>query len=242
MAEHWLIIGAAGGIAQGLIQQLLAEGHRVSAISRQAAPAPQPQLSWYQSATPADNGAEVSPELTAVLQQVFSQGVTAVVLCQGWLHGAGMLPEKSLKQLTRQSLQQSLEVNLFSVAFYLQALLPWLQKQPGIKVAVLSAKVGSISDNRLGGWYSYRMAKAALNMLVKCSSIELGRFNKTAVLFSLHPGTTDSPLSAPFQQNLPAGQLKTPADTASYLLATIRAVSEAETGLLVNWDGKVLAF
>jgi NAD(P)-dependent dehydrogenase (short-subunit alcohol dehydrogenase family) len=153
-----------------------------------------------------------------------------------------MLPEKSLKQLTRQSLQQSLEVNLFSVAFYLQALLPWLQKPPGIKVAVLSAKVGSISDNRLGGWYSYRMAKAALNMLVKCSSIELGRFNKTAVLFSLHPGTTDSALSAPFQQNLPAGQLKTAADTAHCLLATIRTVSVTETGLLLNWDGQVLDF
>jgi NAD(P)-dependent dehydrogenase (short-subunit alcohol dehydrogenase family) len=242
MIEHWLIIGAAGGIAQGLIQQLLAEGHQVSAISRQAASGAAPQLSWYQLAAAKDPAAEVSPELEINLKHIFSQPVTAVVLCQGWLHGAGMLPEKSLKQLTRQSLQQSLEVNLFSVAFYLQALLPLLQKQPGIKVAVLSAKVGSISDNRLGGWYSYRMAKAALNMLVKCTSIELNRVNKTAALFSLHPGTTDSALSAPFQQNLPAGQLKTAAETARNLLATIRAVSEAENGLLVNWNGQIIDF
>ena len=242
MAEHWLIIGAAGGIAQGLIQQLLAEGHRVSAISRQAAPAPQPQLSWYQLATPADYSAEVSPELAAVLQQVFSQNVTAVVLCQGWLHGAGMFPEKSLKQLTRQSLQQSLEVNLFSVAFYLQALLPWLQKQPGIKVAVLSAKVGSISDNALGGWYSYRISKAALNMLVKNLSIEVGRLNKTAAIVSVHPGTTDTALSEPFQQNLPQGQLQTPAATAQRLARVAAGLNAEKTGLLLNWDGAELAW
>lgn len=236
MNEHWLIIGGSGGIAQGIIQQLLAEGQQVSVLSRQLAASTHETLHWYQVTGTED------PELPAILTGIFSRGVTAVLLCQGWLHGDGILPEKSLRQLQRPALQHSLEVNLMSPAFYLQLLLPFLQRAAAIKVAVLSAKVGSISDNQLGGWYSYRMAKAALNMLVKCTSIELGRYNKTACLFSLHPGTTDTALSAPFQQNLPAGQLQSGEATANRLVKVIRQVTTAQTGLLLNWDGQVLPF
>lgn len=236
MAEHWLIIGGSGGIAQGIIRQLLAEQQQVSVLSRQAATMSAGTLQWFQVT------GEEDPALPEILTSIFSRGVTAVMLCQGWLHGSGVLPEKTLRQLQRPALQQSLEINLMSPAFYLQILLPYLQRAPGIKVAVLSAKVGSITDNQLGGWYSYRMAKAALNMLVKCTSIELGRFNKTATLFTLHPGTTDTALSAPFQQNLPAGQLQSGTATANRLLKVIRQATTAENGLLLNWDGQVLAF
>ena len=236
MTEHWLIIGASGGIAQGLLQNLLAAGHQVSAISRQPLAEPISGVSWYQLQSAEQGAAD------AVLTRIFQLSVTAVVICQGWLHGDGHLPEKSLQQVSREALQQSMEINLFSPVFYLQALQPWLQKQPGIRVAVLSAKVGSISDNQLGGWYSYRMAKAALNMLVRCASIELGRVNKTAALFSLHPGTTDSALSAPFQQRLPAGQLQSAAATAERLLSVIRQSQPTDSGLLLNWDGQPIPF
>lgn len=139
-------------------------------------------------------------------------------------------------------MQQSLEVNLIQPALYLQQLLPLLQKQQNVKIAVLSAKVGSITDNQLGGWYSYRMAKAALNMLVKCSSIELARYNKDATLISLHPGTTDSELSAPFQKNLPAGQLRSAAATAERLIQVITELKPEQTGALLNWDGTPLPY
>lgn len=238
MTQHWLIIGASGGIGNALLRTLLAQGHTVSAISRQAASEAQQQqrLYWYQLAS-----AE-QPEVADVLAAVFSGKVDAVVLCHGWLHGMGMQPEKSIRQLNRAAMQQSLEVNLMQPALYLQQLLPFLQKQQNIKVAVLSAKVGSITDNQLGGWYSYRMAKAALNMLVKCSSIELARYNKAATLISLHPGTTDSELSAPFQKNLPAGQLRTAEETAVRLIEVIMALTPEQTGALVNWDGSVLPY
>lgn len=238
MTKHWLIIGATGGIGNALVHTLLAQGNKVSAISRQATSEAQQQQGfyWYQLAS-----AE-QPEAADVLAAIFSDKVDAVVLCHGWLHGMGMQPEKSIRQLNRAAMQQSLEVNLMQPALYLQQLLPLLQKQQNIKVAVLSAKVGSITDNQLGGWYSYRMAKAALNMLVKCSSIELARYNKAATLISLHPGTTDSELSAPFQKNLPEGQLRSAEETALRLIDVITAVEAEQTGALVNWDGSVLPY
>lgn len=238
MTKHWLIIGASGGIGNAFVQTLLAQGDTVSAISRQSAPAAQQQqgLHWYQLAS-----AE-QPEAAEVLTAIFSNKVDAVVLCHGWLHGNGMQPEKSIRQLNRAAMQQSLDINLMQPALYLQRLLPLLQKQQNIKVAVLSAKVGSITDNQLGGWYSYRMAKAALNMLVKCSSIELARYNKEATLISLHPGTTDSELSAPFQKNLPEGQLRSAEETALRLIQVITALQAEQTGALINWDGSQLPY
>lgn len=239
MTKHWLIIGAAGGIGKALVRTLLAQGNKVSAISRQPSHTDNQQqqgLHWYQLAS-----AE-QPEAADVLAAIFSDKVDAVVLCHGWLHGMGMQPEKSIRQLNRAAMQQSLEINLMQPALYLQQLLPLLQKQQNVKIAILSAKVGSITDNQLGGWYSYRMAKAALNMLVKCSSIELARYNKEATLISLHPGTTDSELSAPFQKNLPEGQLRSAAETALRLIQVITELRAAQTGALINWDGSPLPY
>lgn len=127
-------------------------------------------------------------------------------------------------------------------ALYLQALYRYLIKKQNIKVLVLSAKVGSISDNKLGGWYSYRMTKAALNMLVKNLSIEIGRVNKSASLVSLHPGTTDTSLSEPFQKNLPAGQLQTPHQTAIWLLKVSENLKPEQNSQLLNWDAIKIPF
>lgn len=241
--QHWLIIGASGGIGWALVQRLLLQGHRVSAISRQHLNEKQAEvaatyqtLSWYQLASAEDAAAP------GFLAQIFSEKVDAVMLCQGWLHGNGLVPEKSIKQLSRTALQQSYEINVIHPALYLQAMLPLLYKQENVRVAVLSAKVGSITDNQLGGWYSYRMAKAALNMLVKTTSIELARYNKTAALISLHPGTTDSALSAPFQRNLPEGQLRSADESALKLIAVLQQLTPAQSGALVNWDGAVLPY
>jgi len=241
MIKHWVIVGAGGGIGLALVKTLLAQGHHVSAISRQEAHMsvenmPDGVLDWYTLAS-----AE-QPEAANIFSDIFASDVSAVILCQGWLHGAGMLPEKSLRQLSREALTQSLEINLINPSLYLQCMLPFLQKQAGVKVALLSAKVGSITDNQLGGWYSYRMAKAALNMLVKCASIELARVNKTASLISLHPGTTATELSAPFQKNVPSGQLQTGTDTALRLISVMNTLTQEQTGCLINWDGQRLPY
>jgi Dehydrogenases with different specificities (related to short-chain alcohol dehydrogenases) len=109
-------------------------------------------------------------------------------------------------------------------------------------LAVLSARVGSIGDNRLGGWHSYRASKAALNMLVRTIAVELGRTHPQAVLVVLHPGTVDTPLSRPFQRNLREGQLMTSEQAAAHLLSVIDSLTPADSGGFFAWDGQPIAF
>ena len=106
--------------------------------------------------------------------------------------------------------------------------------------AALSARVGSISDNRLGGWYSYRASKAALNMLIKTAAIEQARKYKNKIVIGLHPGTVDTALSKPFQGNVPGGKLFSPQQSATYLLNVVNDVTVDNTGQLLDWNGKVV--
>lgn len=231
-----VIIGASGGIAKGLILHYLAASWQVDALSRQPATAAQDGLNWYQL----DESNEA--ELKATLEQCFSNKVDVVFLCQGWLHDEERQPEKAISQLKPEQLEQAFSVNVLSPARYLQAMMPWLFRSPGIRVLVLSAKVGSITDNALGGWYSYRISKAAVNMLVKTASIELQRRNKTASLVAVHPGTTATALSAPFQANVPEPQLQQPTQTAKRLFQVAAGLSSEQTGHLLNWDGSSLPY
>ena len=139
-------------------------------------------------------------------------------------------------------LRHTLLMNLEIPIFYLRGLWPYIAGTANIRYLQLSARVGSISDNQLGGWYSYRSSKAALNQWIKTASIELQRSNKSAAIITLHPGTTDSPLSKPFQRNLPSGQLQDPQQTAERLAAVAQSITADHSGMLLNWDGSVLPF
>jgi len=119
---------------------------------------------------------------------------------------------------------------------------PLLRKGGKSVFAAISAKVGSITDNRLGGWHSYRASKAALNMMVRNFAIELGRTNPDAIAVTLHPGTVDTPLSRPFQRNVQPEKLFTPAQSAEYLLAVLDKVTPRDSGDLLSWDGNTLPF
>ena len=112
---------------------------------------------------------------------------------------------------------------------------------PTATLAFLSARVGSISDNRLGGWYGYRASKAALNQFVRTLSIELARTRPQMTAVALHPGTVDTALSAPFQRNVAPGKLFTPAISAAHLLAVIAALTPADSGRLIDWAGEPIA-
>lgn len=235
MSASVLIIGGSSGIGQALAQHYAAEDASVTVISRKKKPA---QLSyhWYQDSLTHEADSE------QVVKQALAQQPDTIFICNGVLHDDSAMPEKTIRQLDSAMLIQRLQTNVAVPALYLKLLFAYLCKCPTVKLLVLSAKVGSISDNALGGWYSYRVSKAALNMLVKNLSIEVGRLNKTATLVSLHPGTTDTPLSVPFQANLPAGQLQNAAQTAQRLAAVAAALQPAQTGDLLNWDGTVLPF
>ncbi len=242
-----LIIGASSSIGAALATHYLQQGQTVIWLSRTAANFTDPKLQVITApdlAEPTDWTLHQS-FFSSVIEVVQQQQVGLIFNCIGWLHQDGALklsPEKSLSQSSGVLLRKTLQLNLEVPVFYLQGLWPYLTKTPGIRYLQLSAKVGSISDNQLGGWYSYRSAKAALNQWIRTASIELKRSNKTAAVVTLHPGTTDSALSAPFQRNLPAGQLQTPAQTAQHLAKVALQIEAEQSGLLLNWDGRVLSF
>jgi NAD(P)-dependent dehydrogenase (short-subunit alcohol dehydrogenase family) len=242
-----LIIGASSAIGRALAMHYLQQGQQVIWLSRHSADFSDPQLQLIQAPDLAETAdwTELQSFFSTVISTLQHYQVGLIFNCIGWLHQQTepkLSPEKSLSQSSGLLLRKSLQLNLEVPVMYLQGLWPYLNKTSGIRYLQLSAKVGSISDNQLGGWYSYRSAKAALNQWIKTASIELRRSNKTAVVVTLHPGTTDSALSAPFQRNLPTGQLQTPAQTAQHLAQVAKMLQAEHSGLLLNWDGKVLSF
>jgi NAD(P)-dependent dehydrogenase (short-subunit alcohol dehydrogenase family) len=160
-----------------------------------------------------------------------------VISTLGTLHQDGAKAEKSLAQLDLAGLQASFVSNAFAPILLLKHLLPLLRKEPAT-FAALSARVGSIGDNRLGGWYSYRASKAALNQLLHTASIELRRLNPAATVLALHPGTTDTQLSRPFQGNVPAGKLFEPAFTAQCVIEQVGRLGPSDSGGFWAWDGR----
>jgi NAD(P)-dependent dehydrogenase (short-subunit alcohol dehydrogenase family) len=146
------------------------------------------------------------------------------------------MPEKKLSELNYAQLMDTFRTNTFGPALVLRHFTPLLDSQRGV-MAVLSAKVGSIGDNRLGGWYSYRASKAALNMLVKTASIEVKRSNPGAVLVALHPGTVHSRLSQPFRGG---GAARSAADAATDMLGVLDRSTPADTGQFLAYNGAQL--
>ncbi|WDY56212.1 SDR family NAD(P)-dependent oxidoreductase [Pseudomonas sp. PSKL.D1] len=160
-----------------------------------------------------------------------------VVCTLGILHLDGAKAEKSLAQLDLAGLQATFATNAFAPILLLKHLLPLLRKGPAT-FAALSARVGSIGDNRLGGWYSYRASKAALNQLLHTASIELKRLNPAATVLALHPGTTDTELSRPFQGNVPEGKLFEPAFVAQCVIGLVGRFGPGDSGGFWGWDGQ----
>jgi len=158
----------------------------------------------------------------------------------GMLHDDRHGPEKSIRQFDADHLMNSMRINCaptLLLAKHAQGLLK--RSERGV-FATVSARVGSIEDNALGGWYSYRASKAALNMALKCLSIEWQRMATSIRVAALHPGTTDTALSEPFQANVPAAKLFTPAFTADRLLERIDSLHDMPSGQFLAWDGEHL--
>lgn len=149
--------------------------------------------------------------------------------------GAG--PEKNLRQLDPVAMAQAFAINAIGPALIAKHVLPLLPRDRRAVFGVLSARVGSIGDNRLGGWHSYRASKAALNMLVRNMAIELGRTHPRAICVALHPGTVATALSAPFQRGVPAERLFSPAQSANHLLRVVAGLTPADSGACIGWDG-----
>jgi len=220
-----LVIGASGAIGSAMVQQLKSDPRCGQVIGLGRATTPSIE---YQDES----------SLIAAADHVRQQGeLHLVVVATGMLHSLGITPEKRLSQLNGAQMMASFSINTIGPALMLAHFAPLLARDERSLFAVLSAKVGSIGDNRLGGWYSYRAAKAALNMVIRTAAIEMARTHPKTVLAALHPGTVDSPLSAPFN---PAHGKRPAIRAAADLLATIDELPPEETGNFWAYDGQRL--
>ena len=168
----------------------------------------------------------------------FNKNLDLVFVATGILHSETIAPEKSLKQISTTNFEKLFAVNTIFPALVAKHFIPKLNTKSKSIFASISARVGSISDNKLGGWYAYRMSKSALNMFIKTASIEVSRTNKNAIIVGLHPGTVDSKLSKPFQAHVPEGKLFTAQYSAEKLIEVLESLSVTDTGKCFAWDGK----
>ncbi len=244
-----ILVGTTGGIGSALLEQTVGSvvahstdsanpGH-VFALDRQAQTHdPSTITSISANALVEEQLALAVDTIKSRLQQHQLAPIRLVIVAVGALHTAeGKGPEKSLRDLSAQSMQEIFAANTIAPALAAKYFLPLLPKSGRAIFAALSARVGSISDNELGGWYSYRASKAALNQILKTASIELSRSKPEAICVGLHPGTVDTKLSKPFQANVPDGKLFTASQSASYLATTLSEISVGQSGQVFAWDG-----
>lgn len=244
---HALVTGASSGIGLAMVEALLENPTvaRVFAVSRRAGNSdPLALLQALHGARLQPISADLTTDagLDAIVAGVRTHcdALHLVVNCAGLLHGDGLRPEKSLATLDRDALERSFALNAFAPVLLVRALLPLLGADAPRVVASLSARVGSIGDNRLGGWYAYRAAKAAQNQLLRTLAIEWQRTHPQATCVSLHPGTVDTPLSRPFQARVAADALFPPARAARQLLDIIAELTPADSGRFIAWDGSTI--
>lgn len=224
------VIGASGGIGAALVEALEDEGgyDRVHAFSRSGS-----------GDAHLDFDDEDSVRAAAATASSGSP-LELVIVATGLLHDATRGPEKSLGELDPDWLLRNFRVNTVGPAIVAKHFLPLLPADRRSVFAVLSARVGSIGDNKLGGWYGYRASKAALNMFVRTASIELARTRPRGIIVGLHPGTVETGLSKPFQRNVAPGKLFTPATSAAHLLDVIDELKRPDSGNCLDWSGETI--
>ncbi|WP_299353773.1 SDR family NAD(P)-dependent oxidoreductase [uncultured Shimia sp.] len=216
--KNVLLIGASGGIGAALRSKLEDAGAQVTALSRSSG------LDFH------------APETIETVLSELSTGFDGILVASGALSVTTARPEKSLSELTSEELTAQFAVNTIGPAMVLRLAPRLLRRDAHCVFAAISAKVGSIGDNRLGGWYSYRASKAALNQIIRTGAIELARSHRQSICVALHPGTVDTA----FTQNYPAHKKTAPETSAANLLKVLNGLSPADTGQFYNWDGTQL--
>ena len=232
-----VIIGAGSGIGAALAGLACADGP-VVALARDADGLILPESVRRLSTDACDPDALLG---AAQVVQATWPRVHRLIVCTGVLDdehvSPPLRPEKALRQLARAPFLHAMTVNAFAPLMALNAFAPCLRHAEGARVAVLSAMVGSIGDNQLGGWYSYRMSKAALNMGVHNVALEWGRQRHAPIVVALHPGTTLTPLSA---RHVGPDRARTAEQSAAAILGVLNGLTTDDSGRFLNWDGRVL--
>lgn len=221
-----VVIGASGGIGGALADALDRRGDTLVRLSRAA------------------TGLDLTDEnsIAKAAAELPFDAIDQMIVATGLLHGDGVQPERSLRELDADRLLRSFAVNAVGPALVLKHFAPRLRRDGRAMAAFLSARVGSIGDNRLGGWYGYRASKAALNQLVRTAAIELGRTRPQSIVVALHPGTVDTGMSQPFQQGVRPDQLQSPVGAAGRLLSVVDGLKPADSGGFFDWQGAAIPF
>ncbi len=224
-----VVIGAGGAIGSALANSLEESGdyNHVFRLSRHSSD---------------DHFIDISDEqsIADCAQFVADKNASpSLILCAtGILHQQDKQPEKSLRELDGEWLARVYQVNAIGPAMVAKHFMPLLPRKDRAIFAALGARVGSISDNHLGGWYGYRASKAALHMFIRNIAIEWARKNPAALAIAIHPGTVDSSLSEPFQRSVPDNTLFTPAYSAEKMLHVIKQLNPEQSGKAFAWDGQ----
>ena len=233
--ENIAIIGGGGAIGYAVAQELRTR-HPAASIRAFSRGLPKAEISGV-SHQLIDYEDELSIQAAANLASA-DRPIDLILVTTGILHEENLRPEKSLKELSYQNFERLFKVNTITPALIAKYFLPVLSRNKHSIFAALSARVGSVSDNQLGGWYAYRASKAALNMIIKSASIEVARKNPEAIIVGLHPGTVDSNLSKPFQHSSTNSKLFTPSIAANHLIGVLDTLTSEQTGKCFAWDGR----
>ena len=233
------VFGASGGIGAAFVA-LMQNDENCAAIHAGARSAPEAGAKMLPFAFDLEDEASIA----AAAQQIAVQSpvLDLIIVATGVLHGESLAPEKTMRALNAADLSKLYAINAIGPALVAKHMLPLLARDRKSVFAALSARVGSIADNRRGGWHSYRASKAALNQLIRTCAIELTMKNKRAICVTLHPGTVDTALSRPFQAAVPPEQLFSASTSAAHLLSVVDGLTPSQSGQLLAWDGKIIPF
>ncbi len=239
-----LVVGASQGIGLGFVRQLLANPRNTKIFATYRRPNSAKELFTLEQKhsdrlqclavdiTEEEQIAEMIKQISTQVKQLHF-----AINCVGILHEGNLQPEKSLRQIDPDILMRYFQVNSIGGVLLAKHLMPLFRDREYGIFANISAKIGSIGDNRLGGWYGYRASKAALNMFMRTTAIEYNRRCPKTIVVTLHPGTSDTQLSQPFQKNVPPEKLFSVERTVKQLLAVIDKVDMQDSGQFFSWDG-----
>jgi NAD(P)-dependent dehydrogenase (short-subunit alcohol dehydrogenase family) len=231
------IIGSSGAIGRAFLDAYIADKEisNIYSISRTEVESNDERIIHINI----DVTDEVS--VKAAASKIGENRLDKLIVATGILHTELFGPEKSIKDIKIENFVKIFSVNAFGPALIGKYFLPLMKKDKKSIAAFLSARVGSISENKLGGWYAYRASKSALNQIIKNFSIEAKRTNPTGIIIGLQPGTVKSKLSEPFQKNVKKGKLLLPKDSVKSLIRVIENVMQNDSGKIFDWKGEEIA-
>jgi len=234
-----VVIGASGSIGSAFVREFIKiDNTRIYALSRSGTNFNNPKVVNYH--IDIEDEQTIIRAINFITQEVNT--IDIVIVATGALCIGEITPEKSIKQLSINNFNKLFAINTIGPAIVAKHFIPKLDKEHRTIFAAISARVGSIGDNKKGGWYSYRASKAALNMIMKNISIETSRTHPKCIVTMLHPGTVNSPLSSPFRSNLIAENIFTPAESVIRMIRVIDTLTPSDSGGFFSWERKQIEF